>query len=136
MKTGISAKHLKHFYIDGSGEGPDGTGSGWAWIYVDKDKQQIERLDGLTSNEAEYRALIGVLQYVSRGSSVLIFTDSALVANQFSGKFRVNEPRLKKLLDEAKSLIHDRNLEVEVEWISRTENLAGKLLDRQRSIHR
>jgi ribonuclease HI len=121
---------VKTFYMDGSGEGPDGCGSGWAWVYVNRDKQQIERVDGLTSNEAEYRALIGVLQYVGRGSSVLIFTDSALVSNQFAGKFRVNEPRLKRLLDEAKMLMEERNLEVEVRWIPRERNLAGKLLDR------
>jgi len=126
----MTDKHVKRFYIDGSGEGPDGKGSGWAWVYVDRDKQQIERIDGLTSNEAEYRALIGVLLYVSRGSSVLIFTDSALVANQFNGKFRVQEPRLKRLLDEVRELVKERELDVEVKWIPRTENLAGKLLDR------
>lgn len=127
----ISAESkAKTFYIDGSGQGPDGKGSGWGWVYVDKDKKHIEPIDGLTSNEAEYEALIGVLGYVGRGSSVLILTDSALVSNQFNGKFRVKEPRLKQLLNEAKTLIEDRELDVEVRWIPREGNLAGKLLDR------
>jgi ribonuclease HI len=71
-----------------------------------------------------------VLEYGGRGSSVLILTDSQLVCNQFAGKFRVNESRLKRLLDEARTLIEERNLEVEVRWIPRERNLAGKLLDR------
>ena len=71
-----------------------------------------------------------MLQYVKHGSSVLIFTDSALVSNQFAGKFRVNEPRLGRLLDEAKALIEQRELQVELKWIPREANLAGKLLDR------
>ncbi len=130
MSSGGSQISRKVFHIDGAGQGPDGKGSGWAWVYLDKDKEQIERVDGLTSNEAEYGALIGVLQYVKRGSSVLLFTDSSLVSNQFNGNFRVKEPRLKRLLDEARRLMEERNLEVEVRWIPRERNLAGKLLDR------
>lgn len=122
---------MKTFYIDGSGEAPDGKGSGWSFVYEDRNLERVERIDHLTSNEAEYHALIAVLNYVGRGSSVLIFTDSALVANQFAGKFRVNEPRLKRLLDEAKMLMEERDLEVEVRWIPRERNLAGKLLDRK-----
>jgi len=122
---------VKTFYIDGSGEAPDGKGSGWSFVYEDRNLERVERIDHLTSNEAEYHALIAVLNYVGRGSSVLIFTDSALVANQFAGKFRVNEPRLKRLLDEAKMLMEERDLEVEVRWIPRERNLAGKLLDRK-----
>jgi ribonuclease HI len=121
---------VKTFHIDGSGQGPNGKGSGYAWVYVDRNLERVRRIDHLTNNEAEYHALIAVLSYVSRSSCLLIFTDSALVANQFTGKFRVTVPRLKELLDEAKNLIHERNLEVEVRWIRREGNLAGRLLDR------
>jgi ribonuclease HI len=121
---------VKKFYIDGSGQGPDGKGSGWAFVYEDRNLERVKRIDHLTNNEAEYHALIAVLNYVSRGSCVLIFTDSALVSNQFTGKYRVTKPRLKQLLDEAKDLIEERSLDVEVRWIPRESNLAGKLLDR------
>jgi ribonuclease HI len=130
-KARTSAKSgVKTFHIDGSGEAPDGKGSGWGFVYEDRNLERVKRIDHLTNNEAEYHALIAVLNYVGRGSSVLIFTDSALVSNQFNGKFRVNEPRLKRLLDEAKMLMEERDLEVEVKWIPRERNLAGKLLDR------
>jgi ribonuclease HI len=120
----------KHFYIDGAGQGPDGCGSGWAWVYGDQNLQRVRRIDHLTNNEAEYHGLIAALKYVSRGSSVLILTDSQLVCSQFAGKFRVKEPRLKRLLDQAKRLMEERNLQVELKWIPREENVAGKLLDR------
>ena len=122
---------VKTFYIDGSGEAPDGKGSGWAFVYEDQNLERVKRIDHLTNNEAEYHALIAVLNYVGRGSSVLIFTDSALVSKQFTGKYRVTKPRLKELLDEAKDLIEERSLDVEVRWIPRERNLAGKLLDRR-----
>jgi len=121
----------KTFYIDGSGARPDGKGSGWAWVYEDRNLQRVKWIDHLTSNEAEYHGLIAVLKYVSPGSSVLILSDSQLVCNQFTGKFRVKEPRLKRLLGEANRVIEERNLSVELEWISREENVAGKLLERR-----
>jgi ribonuclease HI len=129
-KAESEESQVKIFYTDGAGQRPDGKGSGCAWVYVNKDIEQIKRVNGLTSNEAEYEALIGVLRYVGRGSNVLIMTDSALVSNQFNAKFRVKEPRLKQLLDEARKLVEERDLEVEVRWIPREANLAGKLLDR------
>jgi ribonuclease HI len=126
----LKKTEVKTFYIDGSGEAPDGKGSGWAFVYEDQNLERVKRIDHLTNNEAEYLGLIAVLKYVSRGSCVLIFTDSALVSNQLTGKFRVTAPRLKELLDEAKTLMEERDLEVEVRWIPRERNLAGKLLDR------
>jgi ribonuclease HI len=120
----------KVFYIDGAGSGPDGTGSGFGWVRPFTGKQRITWIDGLTSNEAEYRGLLGVLKYVACGSCVLILTDSQLVANQFTGKFGVYEPRLRRLLDKAKTLVAEKELDVEVRWIRRTRNLAGCLMDR------
>jgi ribonuclease HI len=125
----LDKANVKNFHIDGAGKGPDGRGSGWAWVYENTAEHRIRWVDGWTNNEAEYHGLLAVLKYVARESRLRIFTDSQLVASQFAGKFRVNEPRLQQLLDEAKRLIEERGLEVEVKWISRRENLAGKLLD-------
>jgi ribonuclease HI len=123
---------VKKFHIDGSGARPDGSGSGWAWIRPATGKQRIKRIDHLTNNAAEYEALVAVLEYVVPNSRLEIATDSALVCHQFNGRWAVNEPRLSSLLDEARELIEEKNLEVEVRWIPREKNLAGELLDRER----
>jgi hypothetical protein len=45
-------------HCDGAGSRPDGKGSGFAWIRPHTGERYVERVDGLTNNQAEYRALI------------------------------------------------------------------------------
>jgi ribonuclease HI len=122
---------VKKFHVDGAGARPDGTGSGLAWVRIGTEKCRVKLIDGLSNNQAEYRALIDVLKYVAQGSSVCIKTDSLLVVEQFRGRWAVNDPILKGLLAEARNLVQAKKLEVEVEWIPRERNLAGKILDRR-----
>src|SRR5271170_7881475 len=63
------------------GERPDGKGSGFAWIREDTGVQHIERIDGLSNNEAEYRAVISALKPIKPDSNVEILTDSLLVVS-------------------------------------------------------
>jgi ribonuclease HI len=120
----------KVFHIDGAGERPDGTGSGFAWVRLDRDEDRVRYTDGLTNNQAEYRGLIAVLKYLLPGSSAQILTDSQLVCEQFNNRWAVHDPDLRALLQKARDLIEDKELEIRVRWIPRGENLAGKLLDR------
>lgn len=120
----------KLFHIDGAGERPDGTGSGFAWVWLDRDEERVRWMDGLTNNQAEYRGLIAVLKYLLPGSSACIYTDSQLVCEQFNGRWAVRDPALSALLQKARDLIEDKELEILLRWIPRGENLAGKLLDR------
>src|ERR1039458_6284472 len=94
---------LKIFHIDGAGARPDGTGSGFAWARIGTEKQSIKRVEGLTNNEAEYRALLAVLKYLAEGSRARIFTDSQLVCQQFNGNWAVNDDKLATLLADRKS---------------------------------
>jgi ribonuclease HI len=129
MKSAYS-RRFKAFHIDGAGPRPDGTGSGFAWVSLDRDEERVRRVDGLTSNQAEYRGLIAVLKYLLPSSSARIYTDSQLVAEQFNRRWAVNDPDLRALLQKARDLIEDKELSIQVRWIPREENLAGKLLDR------
>lgn len=54
-------------YVDGAGCRPDGRGSGFAWIQPSSGEQHIEQIDGLTNNQAEYRALISALVALRAG---------------------------------------------------------------------
>lgn len=121
---------LKRFHIDGAGARPDETGSGFGWIRLDREEQRVRWIDGLTNNQAEYRGLLSVLRYLSTGSSARIYTDSQLLTEQFNGRWAVNDPDLRALLQKARDLIEDKDLDIQVRWIPREENLAGKLLDR------
>ncbi|MGA2647834.1 MAG: reverse transcriptase-like protein [Candidatus Sulfotelmatobacter sp.] len=120
----------KIFYVDGAGADVHGKGSGFAWVRKDKEKQRVQWIDGLTNNEAEYWALIDVLRYLARGSHAVIFTDSQLVAYQFSGHYRAHKPQLQLLLSRVNTIICEKRLEIEVRWIPRESNEAGELLER------
>jgi ribonuclease HI len=126
----MGESEMKTFHIDGAGPRPDGTGSGFAWVRLDRDEERVRRVDGLTNNQAEYRGLIAVLKYLSPGSSARIHSDSQLVCEQFNDRWAVHDPDLRALLQKARDLIESKELSVQVRWIPREENLAGKLLDR------
>lgn len=127
-----TAGTMKVFHVDGAGARPDGTGSGFAWVRIGTDKQRIKRIDGLTNNQSEYRALLAVLQYVAEGSHVRVCSDSMLLVQQFAGTWAVNNPELEKLLSNARELIDAKGLHVEVRWVPRGQNEAGKLLEKRR----
>jgi ribonuclease HI len=60
-----------------------------------------------TSNIAEYRAAIEGLRKAKElgGTSITLYTDSQLVANQINGLYRVREPHLVPLFKELMNLI-------------------------------
>jgi ribonuclease HI len=115
-------------FFDGAGCRPDGKGSGYAWLRRDTGEKHVQRIDGLTNNEAEYRAFVAVLESLPEGSKAELFSDSLLLDSQFHGKYRVKDPDLAGLLGTAHELIRHKKLTVNLQWIPRTKNLAGKLL--------
>lgn len=118
---------MKVFHVYGEGAGPDGIGSGFAWVKVDTGKNHVERIDGLTKEEAEYMGLIGALEYVGDGSAVEILLDSQVVCDQFMYPFPVNDPRLNALLSKACDLEEEKDLDVQARSIPRKKNQAAKL---------
>jgi ribonuclease HI len=121
---------LMIIHIDGGGMRPDGTGSGYAYFNETSGKQGVRRRDGLTNNQSEYRALAYALLNAKRGSAVEILSDSQLIVNQFNGKYAVRDPDLKHQLARVRAIIRERDLQVTVKWVPRSQNLAGKLLER------
>lgn len=121
---GISTR----IYIDGSGARPDGKGSSFAYCVEGSGKKNIQQCEGLTNNQAEYRAFLSAIISIPVRSRIEILTDSQIVAYQFSGRFKINEPSLYELLLRIRKLIHKKHLEVNVTWIPREKNLAGQLL--------
>ncbi len=124
---------LKTFHVYGEGAGSNGIGSGFAWVMLDTGKKQVEWVDGLTKEEAEYEGLIAALEYVGDGSTVEIRLDAPVVCDQFMYLFPVNDPRLKALLTKACDLEKEKDLGVQTRSILRKRNLAAELFDAARS---
>lgn len=121
-------KKTIRIFCDGSGQGPDGRASGFAWLRPDTRERRVERIAGMTNNEAEYRAVIAALKSMRGGTHVEIVTDSTLVVGQLRGEYRILDPKLAKLASEVKTIAEKKRLELTLTWVPRSQNLAGKLL--------
>jgi RNA recognition motif-containing protein len=120
----------KIFHVYGESAERDGKGSGFAWVRVGTGKNHFEWMDGLTKEEAEWRGLISALDYVGEGSRVRFFMDSPTVSKQITYPLPISNPRLNALLSKACDLEGEKWLSgVEAMTISRSANLAAKLLD-------
>jgi len=115
-------------FTDGGGCRPDGKGSGFAWFREDTGAKKITREDGLTNNQAEYRAIISALQSLSSQSKAEILTDSENTCYQLKGDRRVRDPKLAELHDQIQALIEKNQLSVTFTWIPRRDNKAGRLI--------
>ena len=95
-------------YIDGAADLNSKTAGIGGIIY--KDNEELftfsEYLDDSTNNEAEYIALIRGLESLIELKllNVDIFSDSELVVKQISGEYKVKNPRMQVLHQEATSL--------------------------------
>jgi ribonuclease HI len=115
-------------YTDGAGCRPDGKGSAFVWLRLDTGEKKVTREDGLTNNQAEYRAILAALESMPIGAKVQILTDSENTALQLRRERRVINQRLAELYGKIEAQVILRNLSVQYTWIPRQENLAGKLL--------
>jgi ribonuclease HI len=88
----------------------------------------IERVPELSSNVAEYRAVISALKPLRNRCSVEILTDSLLVVSQLRGEYRIRDPKLNTLAAEVKTIAAKKQLSLKLMWIPQSENRAGKFL--------
>lgn len=127
-KRNLNRKPVQVF-IDGAGKSSlDGKGSGYAWLRPDTGERSLKKQDGLTNNQAEYRALLAALEALPPNTKAQILSDSQLLVCQFQGLWAVRDPKLAELLESARTLVRRKKLEVEVKWIPRKQNPAGRLI--------
>ena len=96
-------------FIDGASKGnPGAAGIGALLTTPDGDMvAEISEPIGIaTNNVAEYKALIrGLEEARARGAgSVLVHTDSELMARQMEGRYKIKAPHLLALQQEARAL--------------------------------
>jgi ribonuclease HI len=112
-------------YIDGGSRGNPGP-SAFAFVIQTPDGPPIEqhgRLPDTTNNIAEYTALVKALEKAAdlNLSRLAIHSDSELLVKQMNGEYRVKNPDIKLLYDEAKTLV-DRFASVTLTHIRREFN--------------
>ena len=111
-------------YVDGSG----GTNSGYGYFVKETGESFYEKKSGLTNNQAEYLAIISALnKYVDSSDKITIYSDSKNTVNQLNHEFAINNEVLRNLAREAWGII-GKFSNLSIVWVSRKENLAGKML--------
>ncbi len=126
-------------YTDGASRGNPGPAAIGAVITRPNLRVELsEPIGRATNNQAEYRAVIAALEYAFRlgASQVLLKSDSELIVNQLTGRYRVREPSLKLLFQEVKQLISQfESFTIECiprELNAEADRLADKASNRQR----
>ena len=115
---------------DGGAKGNPGPAA--AAFIVKRGSKRIfakgEFIGEATNNVAEYRGVIAALSWINQNSKdindlpIIFFLDSQLVTNQLLGVFKIKNPTLKKLLEQAKLL-----------EIKSQKNISYKLIPRERN---
>jgi ribonuclease HI len=124
-------------YCDGACE-PNPGPCAWAFVAYDHNHNIIHRAAGFigegTCNVAEWEAVLEAIKYVhgSVYKRILIRSDSKLIVNQLTGRWRCKKPHLQPYLASARSLAKTFE-KLHIAWIPREQNqladeLAGKAL--------
>jgi len=111
-------------YVDGSG----GANSGYGYFVKETGESFYEKKSDLTNNQAEYLAIISALKkYINSSDEITIYSDSKNTVNQLNHEFAINNEILRNLAREAWGII-GKFSNLSIVWVSRKENLAGKML--------
>jgi ribonuclease HI len=114
-------------FIDGSCFGNPGE-AGYGFVIQDEDGRIIEKhgryIGRATNNVAEYRALLGCLEWAREHHvrSLTVFSDSLLLVQQVMGRYRVKEPRLKTLHNEVMESLKTLGGSFRISHLDREDN--------------
>lgn len=137
----MSYKRLEIF-IDGASRGNPGKAAiGIVLCNGDEVIKNISRFIGVqTNNIAEYTALIYGLQeaLILKAKELVVNTDSELLFRQLKGLYKVKNPNIKSLFDQAQHLFSGFD-SIELRQIPREKNrgadkLAGKAIKEQAKV--
>jgi ribonuclease HI len=111
--------------IDGAARGNPGSAA-FAYIIRRGNHPAIEHAECMgetTNNVAEYTALVRALERAAelKGQRLLVRSDSELLVKQMSGQYRVKNPQLRELYDQARQL-RQQFQSVSIQHVPRSEN--------------
>ena len=117
---------MLNVYVDGSGKPKS------RYCYYVKENNRFkyhESKQELTNNQAEYLAIREALKdLLDEDKEIIVYSDSKVVVNQLNHEYAINDDILRALAFEIWSMINDKDADVRFRWISRKDNLAGKML--------
>jgi len=113
-----------NIYVDGSGSPKFRYG----YLIDETGESHMESREGITNNEAEYFAIITALNgVIDKDNHIIILSDSQLVVNQINHKYGINSQNLRSLASQV-WVLEKKFDKLELHWIRRSENKAGKML--------
>ena len=136
-------------YTDGGSRGNPGK-AGIGVVICNEKEQEVKKYgeylgDGLTNNEAEYRAVISALKKFKalfgktlvESTEILIKSDSEFLVKQMNGEYKVLDEKIQKLFMEIWNLRMDFKM-IKFKHIAREKNreadrLVNEALDSQES---
>lgn len=131
-------------YSDGGARGNPGPAA-YGFVIVSEGKvlaKKYKYLGNATNNTAEYKGLIGALEYMHNNKTLTSFArvdfylDSELIVKQLTGKYRVKNPDLKLLHDWVMKLVKGLNVKSTFTHVPRQENkLADSLVNKALDEH-
>jgi ribonuclease HI len=135
----MSAAPLLNIHTDGASRGNPGAAA-FAYVIRRDGEAPIEEagcLGQMTNNQAEYTALVRALEHALQlgpQHRLLIHSDSELMVKQMKGEYRVKDPGLRSLYQEASRLWdrfdeRPRIVHVRREQNSRADELCNLALD-------
>lgn len=126
-----SGRLVGHF--DGASRGNPGQAGAGAVLLDEQGAivwQCARPLGERTNNEAEYLALVLLLEEVDRrGLAADVRGDSQLVVNQVTGRWKIREPRLASLASDAVALL--KRTGSTLTWVPREENTVADRLSNE-----
>jgi ribonuclease HI len=125
MGEGMSSRPVLTINIDGAARGNPGPAA-FAYVITRNEQLLSEEagcLGTATNNLAEYTALVRALERAAelQGERLLIRSDSELLVKQMNGLYRVKNPQLKALYDQA-SRLRDQFASVSIVHVPRAQN--------------
>lgn len=121
-------------HIDGGARGNPGPAAIGVVVHDDKGHLLYEEgkfIGHATNNEAEYRALIRLLEVAATDHALLhsgaaalrVHSDSSLVVEQVTGRWKIKEPRLRELFNEVQGIKRAVPFELRIKQIPREQNV-------------
>jgi ribonuclease HI len=129
----MSGQPVLLIHTDGASRGNPGAAA-FAYTIARDGHDDIEEADCLgrmTNNQAEYLALIRALEHaleLGDGFKVVVNSDSELMVKQVNGEYRVKNPDLRSLYEEARALCDRFRGGVRLVYIPRAENARADAL--------
>lgn len=119
--------------IDGGARGNPGPAAIGVVIADERGNVLYERgtaIGRATNNEAEYRALIQLLEVAATDPAILkcgakvlqVRSDSLLLVNQVTNRWKIKEPRLRELYEQVQSAKAKVRFNLRIKHVPREEN--------------